>query len=466
MTAQGSAPFEGAGSNDASAPRRGTVVVLAAGQGTRMKSPRAKVLHPVCGRALLGWVLDQALSLAPRRVVLVLGDRREQIEAWLEASGERARLATSGVELLLAEQRPQLGTGHALLMCLAELRAALAADGPGSPVVVLYGDMPLLTAHSLAELVRARPAGGASLLTATVGDPTGYGRILRTPAGAVRAIVEHKDASPAERAVHEINVGVYAFPAELLPAHLERLEPKNAQGEYYLTDVVGSLVAEGRGVVAVPLEDSAEAAGVNTLAQLAAARSVLHGRILEAHLAAGVLIEDPANVAIDHGVEIGAGSHILPFTVIRTGVRVGEGCEVGPFAHLRAGTVLADGAEVGNFTECKNAVLGAKSKAKHLSYLGDVTVGAGANIGAGTIVANYDGVHKHHTTIGERAFVGSGTILIAPSRVGDGALTGAGAVVKRGSDIPAGEAWVGLPARSRGPRPAPKEPSPTPKKPT
>lgn len=459
MTVQGSAPLRGAGSDEGHGPRGGTVVVLAAGQGTRMKSPRAKVLHPVCGRALLGWVLDQAMSLGPQRVVLVLGDRREQIEAWLGTSGERARLEAAGVELLLAEQRPQRGTGHALLACLAELRAALAADGPGSPVVVLYGDMPLLTPESLAALLRARPAGGASLLTATVADPTGYGRILRTPAGGVRAIVEHKDASAAERAVHEVNVGVYAFPAELLPAHLERLEPKNAQGEYYLTDVVGSLVAEGKGVVAVPLEDPAEAAGVNTLVQLAEARAVLHGRILEAHMAAGVLIEDPASVAIDHGVEIGAGTHVLPFTVIRSGVRVGEGCEVGPFAHLRAGTVLENGAEVGNFTECKNAALGANVKAKHLSYLGDVTIGAGANIGAGTIVANYDGVHKHHTTIGERAFVGSGTILIAPSRVGDGALTGAGAVVKRGSDIPAGEAWVGLPARSRGPRPTPAKPT-------
>jgi len=431
--------------------------VLAAGQGTRMKSPRPKVLHPLCGRALLGWVLDQARSLEPRRVVLVLGDRREEIERWLETSGERASLEAAGVELTSVVQAPQLGTGHALQCCREPLATAAREDGGEGAVVVLYGDMPLLRPGSLERLVAARPAVGASLLTAKVSDPTGYGRILRSPSGGVEAIVEHKDATAAQRSSNEINVGVYAFPAAVLVDHLERLRPQNAQGEYYLTDVVASLVGEGRGVEAVVLEDAAEASGVNTLRQLADARAILHERILDQHLAAGVLIEDPATVAIDHGVAIGPGTHILPFTVIRAGVRVGAGCEVGPFTHLRAGTVLDDGAEVGNFTECKNAQLGAHAKAKHLSYLGDVSIGARANIGAGTIVANYDGVAKHHTTIGERAFVGSGTILIAPSRVGDGALTGAGAVVKRGSDIPPGEAWVGLPARRlRGPEREPQ----------
>ncbi|MEO0652091.1 MAG: NTP transferase domain-containing protein [Planctomycetota bacterium] len=405
------------------------MAILAAGKGTRMRSPLPKVLHPLCGRPMLEWVLDQAAGLEPERSILVVGDRADAVR---EAAG-------AGIECVV--QEPQLGTGHALQVAREHL------VGLNGAVVVLYGDMPTLRPQTLRELVAARPEGGASLLTARLVDPTGYGRILRDGDGKVSSIVEQKDATPEQAAVNETNVGVYAFPAERLPELLDRLSNDNAQREYYLTDVIGMLVEEGRDVVPVELEDPDEARGVNTLAQLGEARAILQERILEQHLAAGVLIEDPATTYIDHGVTIGPGTHVLPCTVIRSGVVVGAGCEVGPFSHLRVGTELVDGAEVGNFTETKKATLGAGVKAKHLSYLGDVTIGAGTNIGAGTIVANYDGRAKHPTTIGERAFVGSGSVLIAPSTVGDEATTGGGAVVTRNSRIGDGETWVGVPAK-------------------
>ena len=269
---------------------------------------------------------------------------------------------------------------------------------------------------------------------------------MRGGGGGLERIVEERDASPAERAIQEVNVGVYAWSLESLREQLKALAPDNAQGEYYLTDVAAGLVRAGLAVTPVELAEASEARGVNTLAELAEARSSVQLRILEQHLAAGVAFEDPATAYVDHGVEIGEGTRILPCTVLRRGVRVGADCEVGPFTHLREGTVLADGAQVGNFTETKNARLGPLTKAKHLSYLGDVTVGERTNIGAGTIVANYDGRAKHPTTIGDRAFVGSGSILVAPAQVGDDALTGAGAVVTR-RQVPDGEVWVGVPAK-------------------
>lgn len=423
-----------------SAPQTHAVAILAAGKGTRMRSPLPKVLHPLCGRPLVHWVLDQAASLAPRRVLLVLGDRSEPVEV---AAGEWSAEAADRPAPAVVRQEPQLGTGHALQCC------GDALDGGRGAVVVLYGDMPALRPETLAELVAARPEGGASLLVARLEEPTGYGRILRDPADPARVvgIVEERDASPEQRALCEVNVGVYALPAENLPALLARLDNRNAQGEYYLTDLVELLVADGRQVRPVTLADPREARGVNTLAELSEARAVVQERILAEHLAAGVLIEDPATTYIDHGVRIGAGTHVLPCTVIRRGVSIGAGCEVGPFSHLRVGTVLDDGAEVGNFTETKQARLGPRVKAKHLSYLGDVTIGAGTNIGAGTIVANYDGTTKHHTDIGADAFVGSGSVLIAPSTVGRGATTGGGAIVTRNSTIPDGAVWVGVPAR-------------------
>jgi bifunctional UDP-N-acetylglucosamine pyrophosphorylase/glucosamine-1-phosphate N-acetyltransferase len=307
--------------------------------------------------------------------------------------------------------------------------------------------MPCLGAATLATLRAAQAGHAAALLTALPAKTRGFGRIRRDAAGAFRGIVEEKDATPAERALREVNVGVYVFEQGALLARLPRLRNENAQGEFYLTDVLGMLLADGERVASVTLADEREAIGINTLEHLSEARAVLQARILEQHLANGVFIEDPRTTYVDHGVVIGERTRILPCSVIRAGAVIGKGCEVGPFTHLRGKTVLADGAEVGNFTEAKAAQIGQGTKAKHLSYLGDVTIGAQANIGAGTIVANYDGRSKHHTDVGNRAFVGSGSILIAPCRVGEGSLTGAGAVVKRNSDIPPGEAWVGIPAK-------------------
>jgi len=310
--------------------------------------------------------------------------------------------------------------------------------------------MPLLTPESLRELCdrQDEAPGGAALLTAVMDHPRGFGRIVRAGGlGELDRIVEERDATPDERAIAEVNLGVYAFDGAALLACLPQLRNDNAQGEYYLTDIVGMLVSAGHAVLTAELEDLEEGIGVNTLAHLAEARWALQVRILEAHMENGVFIEDAATTYVDHGVEIGPGTHVLPCTVIRTGVRIGAGCEVGPFTHLRVGTVLADGAEVGNFTECKKATLGAGTKAKHLSYLGDVVVGERTNIGAGTIFANYDGTDKHRTDVGDDAFVGSGTIVVAPNTIGDGATTGAGAVVTRSATVGPGETWIGVPAR-------------------
>jgi bifunctional UDP-N-acetylglucosamine pyrophosphorylase / glucosamine-1-phosphate N-acetyltransferase len=414
----------------------GTVVILAAGAGTRFLSSRPKVCQPLCGRPLIGWVLDQALALAPERIVLVVGHGAEEVQKAVEAEplppAERARLRF----VLQAERR---GTGHAVQQALPELAA-------GDPVVVLYGDMPLLRAESLATLCAARTRSRAAMLTARVEKPRGFGRILRRD-GRFAGVVEEKDASPEQREIREVNVGVYAFARADLERFLPRLSDRNAQRELYLTDVPAMLLAEGGTVEALELEDELEAIGVNTIEHLSEARQELQRRILAGHMARGVYVEDPATTFVDHGVEIGAGARILPCTVIRAGVKIGANCEVGPFTHLRAGTVLEPGAELGNFTEAKNARVGEHTKVKHLTYLGDVTIGKGANIGAGTIVANYDGKKKHPTVIGDRAFVGSGSVLIAPCEVGEGALTGGGAVVTRNSKIPPGEAWVGVPAR-------------------
>jgi bifunctional UDP-N-acetylglucosamine pyrophosphorylase/glucosamine-1-phosphate N-acetyltransferase len=413
--------------------RAGTVVILAAGQGTRMKSGTPKVLHRLCGRTMLGWVLASARALQAERVLVVVGEGAAEVEAAMRAEED-----VRGLELVVQAERR--GTGHAV-----QVTAPLLARAPG-PVVVLYGDMPLLSERSLGELVLAQARSGAALLTVLPAEPRGFGRIVRGPAGEVTAIVEEKDASPEERALREVNAGVYCFDRDELLRLLPGLKPDNAQGEYYLTDLVGLMVEAGGRPEGCVLPDAREAIGVNTLGHLAEARAVLQERILERHLAAGVQIEDPATTYIDHGAEIGPRTRILPCTVIRGGVRIGAGCEVGPFTHLRAGTVLEDGAEVGNFTEAKKAHIGRGTKAKHLSYLGDVRIGRRTNIGAGTIVANYDGKRKHESVIGDDAFIGSGTVLVAPTSVGNGAQTGAGAVVAH-KEIPDGAVWVGVPAR-------------------
>ncbi|MFT5285809.1 MAG: bifunctional UDP-N-acetylglucosamine pyrophosphorylase/glucosamine-1-phosphate N-acetyltransferase [Planctomycetota bacterium] len=415
----------------------GTIVILAAGQGTRMKSERPKVLHSICGRPLLAYVIDQALSLNPDRVVVVVGKGADAVQDAVKAD-------FPSEPILFEVQEQQLGTGHAVL-------CALPSVLPG-PSLILYGDMPLLRPESLQALLDLREVNDASgaILTVNAQNPRGFGRIIRKGGveGPLERIVEEKDATAEQRAISEVNVGVYAFAEGVLEEYLPSLSKENAQGEYYLTDVGAALVNAGRPVLPLQLENEEETIGINTLAQLSEARAGLQERILLDHMVNGVYIEDPATTYIDFGVEIGVGTQIFPCSVLRRGAKVGRDCEVGPFSHLRTGTVLADGSHVGNFTETKNASLGEKTKAKHLSYLGDVEIGSKVNIGAGTIVANYDGKLKHKTKIGDRAFIGSGSVLIAPTVVGEGALTGGGAVVTRGSEIPAEDVWVGVPARS------------------
>ncbi len=421
--------------------QRLTVIILAAGLGKRMKSSLPKVLAPICGRPMVAWVVEEARALKPERILLVVGHGRELVEAALAEHGLR-----EGVELVTqAEQR---GTGHAVQMCMPSLKGARGR------VVILYGDMPLLRAQTLKDLCDAQAAhasGGAAILTASPEDARGFGRVLRFSEGAcagqVEKVVEERDASPEIRAMREVNTGVYCFDAQGLLEALPKLSTNNAQGEYYLTDCIGHFQAAGRPVFPLETAELDEIIGVNNLKHLAEARWAVQMRILEEHLMNGVRIEDPATTYIDHGVAIGVGTKILPCTVIRGGVKIGAGCEVGPFTQLRPGTVLEDGAEIGNFTECKNARIGGHTKAKHLAYLGDVTIGAGANVGAGTIIANYDGVKKHKTTIHDGAFLGSGTVVVAPNTIGAKATTGAGAVVTRNANVGAGEVWVGVPAR-------------------
>lgn len=416
------------------------VICLAAGLGKRTKVSTPKVLLPLCGRSLATWALAATAPLKPVRTVVVLHHQKDQVQKDVTAS-------TAGMfqRLDFVDQGSPKGTGHAVQVAMAAL-----SDFVGD-VLVVYGDCPLITTDTLRDLrdLRANTAGGppCSLLTAYPEETKGLGRILRDEQGRFLGIREERDCSPGERALDEINAGFYCFDSQALRPALAALRNDNAQGEYYLTDAVASFAQRGLEVPTLEASDPTEILGVNSLYDLALARSVMQERILEEHLAQGVLIVDPGTTWIDHGVRIGADTKIQPCTIIGAGCVIGSRCEVGPFAHLRAGTVLEDGAEVGNFVEAKKTRMGARSKAKHLTYLGDATIGSDANIGAGTITANYDGVHKHETHIGARCFVGSGSVIVAPSRLGDASMTGAGAIVKRGSEIGAGEVWVGVPAR-------------------
>lgn len=409
-------------------------VILAAGQGKRMRSDRPKVLFELCGWPLVRHVIEAARSVEPERTVLVVGHGRDRVEAALtEVEGLR-----------FAVQEQQLGTGDAVRSALPQL-----ADFDGT-VLVLCGDVPALRPETLESLVAEHRESGAaaSVLSAIFEDGGAYGRILRDDDDAFTDIREARDCSPEEADVCEINTGVMCLELGPLREALGNLSADNAQGEYYLTDVPRLLLASGHTVQAVPAGTEDDVLGVNTLAELAEAGILVRERVLLSHLDAGVEITDPSTTFIDCDVEIGPGTRVLPCTVIERGVRIGSGCEVGPFSHLRPGTVLADRAEVGNFVETKKAYLGPGTKAKHLTYLGDARIGAGTNIGCGTITANYDGRSKHVTVIEDDVHIGSGTVLVAPVTVGKGATTGAGAIVTAGRDVAPGDVVIGVPARS------------------
>jgi bifunctional UDP-N-acetylglucosamine pyrophosphorylase/glucosamine-1-phosphate N-acetyltransferase len=405
------------------------VVVLAAGQGTRMRSSRPKVLHQVAGRSMLRHVLDTVERLQPARCVVVVGPGQDAVAA---AAAPHAT----------AEQTERLGTGHAVQAARAAL-GDLAAD-PQADVLVTCGDTPLLTAETLSALRRARAEqdAGLAVLGFRAADPGGYGRLVLDDDGLLARIVEAKDATEAERRIDRCNAGVLLARADLLFEWLARVGNDNAKGEYYLTDVVA--IARADGVrAAVALADEAEMQGVNSRADLAAAEAAMQARLRARAMAGGATLVAPETVFLSHDTALAADATVEPHVVFGPGVAVGEGAvikafshlegaqvgagaQVGPYARLRPGTVLGAGSRIGNFVETKNAELGEGAKANHLSYLGDTVVGAAANIGAGTITCNYDGYLKHRTRIGAGAFIGSNSALVAPVTVGAGAIVGAG----------------------------------------
>ena len=426
-----------------------TVVILAAGLGTRMKSRMAKVLHRAGGRTLIEHAVETALAIAPpERVFVVVGHQAEQVQQ---------AVASRGVRFI--HQREQKGTGHALLAGRDQLSHL---DGL---LVVFYGDCPLIPPAVLRDLVDSQSgsAFGATIVTSTLEDPTGYGRIIRNEEGGIHGIVEQKVGTPAQLAIQEINPGIYCFRADLFWRHADEIQPNNPAGEYYLTDMIEILIRAGRPVQPMPVHDPAQLLGINNRVELAFADRVLRERKVRRLMEDGVTIEKPETVTVDSDVRIGMDTVVEPFTQIlgasvigercRIGAcsiirdsaledevevgpftiigtsRVGRAAHVGPYSRLRLDNDVEPGAHVGNFVELKKTRLGARSKALHLAYLGDSTIGEGTNIGAGTITCNYDGVQKHPTRIGKNAFVGSNSTLVAPVEIGDGSYLAAGSVI-------------------------------------
>jgi bifunctional UDP-N-acetylglucosamine pyrophosphorylase/glucosamine-1-phosphate N-acetyltransferase len=433
-----------------------TVVILAAGQGKRMASDLPKVLQPLAGRPLLAHVVATARALQPEAIHVVYGH-----------GGERVRAAFAGTDIRWALQAEQKGTGHALMQ-------AMPGVPDGYALLVLYGDVPLIRLKTLEGLVARAGPETLALLSARLPDPAGYGRVIRDGAGRVVRIVEEKDANHKERAIDEINTGVLAAPAAKLRSWLGALKADNAQGEYYLTDCIGAAVRDGCKVDAVVAETPSEVLGVNDKVQLAEAEAAHRASRASDLMRAGVTVVDPArldvrgevscgrdvvldvNVILEGKVRLGDRVKVGPNCLLRDceigddgevransvieGSVAGKGCVVGPFARLRPGTRLGDAVHVGNFVEVKNSTLGAGSKANHLTYLGDSTLGSAVNVGAGTVTCNYDGANKHRTEIGDGAFIGSGSMLVAPVSVGEDATIGAGSTITR--PAPAGKLTV------------------------
>jgi bifunctional UDP-N-acetylglucosamine pyrophosphorylase/glucosamine-1-phosphate N-acetyltransferase len=435
-------------------------IILAAGLGTRMKSTLPKMMHPLCGRPMVLLALDIAGALGAEKPVMVIGHGAEAVRV---AAGDRAEFVV---------QSELLGTADAVRRTEKELR------GKADHILVFYGDMPLWEPDTLRRLAEAglRGPGPLALLTGIGNDPRGFGRVIRDERGGVREIIEDAHCTPEQKAIREINLGAYCFCADWLWTALERVKP-SPKGEYYLTDLVAIAAREG-GAAAIAIEDEEEWIGINTCAHLAEAEAVLRRRINRRWMEAGVIMQDPAATYLSFEATIGEGTSLLPNTHLEGKTIIGRDCligpntiirrstvgdrcrlecsvvedatleedvSVGPFGHLRTGAYLERGVHMGNFGEVKNSRLGAGAKMGHFSYLGDATVGAGANIGAGTITCNFDGKKKHRTEIGEGAFIGSDTMLVAPVKIGKGAKTGAGSVVTR--DVPDETLAVGVPAK-------------------
>ena len=428
------------------------VVIMAAGLGTRMKSRTAKVLHRAAGRPLIDYVVDLAVEVSGRPPIVVVGHQHEAVEQHL---GDRARFAL---------QEKQLGTGHAVQQALQNL------DAKGKSILILSGDVPLTRPETLRRLVdeHQRSGNALTLVTMELDDPALYGRIVRDGNGGVAKIVEARDADEKQKQIREVNAGIYLFDGQHLSDNLRSLSTNNAQGEYYLTDLIGMLRKSGKRVGALRVDDPVEAFGVNSRAELASAEGEIQRRVVAKLMAEGVTFRNPETVVIDSMVTIGNDTVIYPFVTIEGNTRIGTGCviepgvhllnvtvgndvhvktgtvaedtvideaaTVGPYAHLRPGTRLGKRVKVGNFVETKKAVFGEGSKASHLSYIGDAKVGVDVNIGAGTITCNYDGVNKNETILEDGVFIGSDTQLVAPVRVGRGAYVGAGSTITK--DVP------------------------------
>jgi bifunctional UDP-N-acetylglucosamine pyrophosphorylase/glucosamine-1-phosphate N-acetyltransferase len=437
------------------------IVIMAAGMGTRMKSKTPKVLHPILGKPMLGYVLETVKSLDPVETVVIVGHEADRVQAEF------------GDEVSFAIQSSQLGTGHAV----QQARSLL--EGKADTILTAYGDMPLLSTQTLQKLVTAyqRSQGALTMLTVEREHSLGFGRVVRDEQGYVRAIVEEVDCTPEQKAIRELNVGVYVFEAAWLWKNLEKV-PLSAKGEYYLTDLVGIAVEQGQHVQAELMAEPVEALGINDRVHLANVETALRQKINQKFMEAGVTMVDPATTYIELGVSIGQDTVIYPNTYLAGQTTIGSDCvigpnsfiqdstignscqvrfsvveqavmednvDIGPFAHLRKGAHLAEGVHMGNFGEVKNSYLGPGTKMGHFSYLGDATTGKNVNIGAGTITCNYDGVNKHRTNIGDGAFIGSDTMLVAPVNIGKNSKTGAGSVVTR--DIPDDSVAYGIPAR-------------------
>jgi bifunctional UDP-N-acetylglucosamine pyrophosphorylase/glucosamine-1-phosphate N-acetyltransferase len=427
-------------------------VILAAGQGKRMFSKRVKLLHPICGRPMLLYVLDALAELDLRKVFLVVGNQKQEVTACVRSAHKKAEFIV---------QREQLGTGHAVLQARRHLK-----DRRGD-LLILNGDLPTLSAASLQAFIDFHRAGGgvASVLSTTADDPTGYGRVVRNYSGDIARIVEDADASREESEIREINSGTYIVDIGILFPALRKISTANRQGEYYLTDIIEVLRHEGKRLTAFKHPDRSEVLGVNNRHDLALAQKVLWDRKARSLMLEGVTLLDPSTTYIDHEVRIGRDSVVYPGTVLEGPVTAGKECvigpcchivntrigarveilshsrivdadihddaRVGPFAHLRPETILREGSRVGNFVETKKTVLGKGSKANHLAYLGDSTIGREVNVGAGTITCNFDGIAKHRTTIGDEVFIGSDTQLVAPVHIGRGAYVGAGSTITK-----------------------------------
>jgi len=407
-------------------------IILAAGEGTRMKSSLPKVLHNICGKPMLEYLIDNVNSIGINKVIVIVGHKAKLVKKQI-----------GGIKCIV--QNELLGTGDAV----SKARSALLKDNKIDNVLILYGDTPLLSQEIIKKLVEKHVSSnaGATLLTAQLKNPTGYGRVIRSSGGKIVKIVEELDASIYEKIIEEINVGVYCFSKRALFYGLEKIKPDNKKEEYYLTDTIEVLTKANILVESVTTNNAEEFLGVNTRAELGKAELVMRKRILYRIMDGGVTIIDPANTYIEHGVEIKKDTVIYPYTFIENNVKIGSDCNIGPFARLRPGTVIEDRVGIGNFVEIVRSSIGQETKIRHQCYIGDTVIGKNVNIGAGTIVANYDGKEKYKTIIEDNAFIGTGTILIAPVKIGKGAVTGAGSVVTRNKNVPAGKTVVGIPAR-------------------